>query len=48
MGYFRRDTSEKVALKYIIPTSAPWRTKHEIECLLNMGYFEIRFFSNDL
>ena len=38
MGYFKKNNEEKVALKYIIPTSAPTRTKQEIECLLNFGY----------
>lgn len=36
-GYYRRDKKEKLALKYIIPTSSPSRTKQEIECLLNIG-----------
>ena len=39
LGRFKRNENEKVALKYIIPTSAPTRTKQEIECLLNIGYF---------
>jgi hypothetical protein len=29
--------NEKFALKYIIPTSSPSRTKQEIECLLKIG-----------
>ena len=37
MGYFLHDHEEKLALKYIIPTSSPSRTKQEIECLLNIG-----------
>ncbi len=37
MGCFRRNKKEKVALKYLIPTSTPTRTKQEVECLLNMG-----------
>lgn len=36
-GYFCRNKNEKLALKYIIPTSSPSRTKQEIECLLNIG-----------
>jgi cell division control protein 7 len=36
-GYFYRKPAEKLALKYIIPTSSPARTKQEIECLLNIG-----------
>jgi hypothetical protein len=37
MGSFLNNPDDKVALKYIIPTSAPTRTKQEIECLLNIG-----------
>ena len=36
-GYFSRNKKEKLALKYIIPTSSPMRTKQEIECLFNIG-----------
>ena len=38
LGHFCRNESEKLALKYIIPTSSPLRTKQEIECLMNIGY----------
>jgi hypothetical protein len=31
------DENERFALKYIIPTSSPSRTKQEIECLLKIG-----------
>lgn len=37
LGYFHKNNEEKVALKYIIPTSSPSRTKQEIECLLSFG-----------
>lgn len=31
------DETERFALKYIIPTSSPARTKQEIDCLLKIG-----------
>ncbi|CAF0937734.1 unnamed protein product [Brachionus calyciflorus] len=37
LGEFYQNKEEKVALKYIIPTSSPSRTKQEIDCLLNIG-----------
>jgi cell division control protein 7 len=37
LGHFHKRPAERVALKYIIPTSSPNRTKQEIECLLNIG-----------
>ena len=37
-AHFLKKTDEKVALKYIIPTSSPSRTKQEIECLMNIGF----------
>lgn len=36
-AHFIKNQNEKIALKYIIPTSSPSRTKQEIECLLNSG-----------
>lgn len=36
-AHFIKKTDEKIALKYIIPTSSPSRSKQEIECLLNIG-----------
>jgi hypothetical protein len=41
MGHFCRNENEKIALKYVIPISSPSRTKQEIECLINIGYFLI-------
>ena len=37
LGHFHRNEKEKLALKYVIPTSSPSRTQQEIECLLNIG-----------
>ena len=40
-AHFFNNVNEKIALKYIIPTSSPSRTKQEIDCLLNIGYFNL-------
>ena len=37
LAYLLSDTNEKLALKYVIPTSSPSRTKQEIECLYKIG-----------
>lgn len=47
MGHFCKKPTEKVAIKYVIPTSSPSRTKQEIECLLNIGYL-LNFLSKKL
>lgn len=38
LGNFVENEEEKLALKYIIPTSSPSRSKQEIDCLLNIGF----------
>lgn len=45
LGRFLKRPEEKIALKYVIPTSSPSRTMQEIECLLNIGHVLFYFVS---